>query len=210
MTGPGPNGAAAPTRRWRRAEMTDTTPTRGFRTRLSHAGRAGKRTHGFVNPPLLRGSTVLAPTVADRRAAGGAARRAGADLRRSAAARRTGRWRMRSPKIEGGTRCHIVCSGLAAVTTPLLACLNAGDHMPDAGPRLWADAKLRLGDAEASRHRDDVLSSGDRRGRHRGADAAEHQGRLYRKPRQPYVRGAGRAGDRPRGACARRPGSARC
>ncbi len=47
--------------------MTD-TPKRGFRTRLSHTGRAGKRVHGFVNPPLQRGSTVLYPTVAERRA----------------------------------------------------------------------------------------------------------------------------------------------
>jgi cysteine-S-conjugate beta-lyase len=47
--------------------MTDTAK-RGFRTKLSHAGRAGKHTYGFVNPPLLRGSTVLVPTVADRRA----------------------------------------------------------------------------------------------------------------------------------------------
>ena len=47
--------------------MTDTSK-RGFRTRLSHTGRAGKRVHGFVNPPLQRGSTVLYPTVAERRA----------------------------------------------------------------------------------------------------------------------------------------------
>ena len=46
--------------------MTDTSK-RGFRTRLSHTGRAGKHVHGFVNPPLLRGSTVLYPTVAERR-----------------------------------------------------------------------------------------------------------------------------------------------
>ncbi len=31
----------------------------GFATRLSHAGRPGTRVHGFVNPPLVRGSTVL-------------------------------------------------------------------------------------------------------------------------------------------------------
>ena len=31
--------------------------------------------------------------------------------------------------IEGGTRCYIVSTGLAAVTTPLLAWLKAGDHM---------------------------------------------------------------------------------
>ena len=80
-TAPGPNGAAAPTRRWRRSRCMTDTPKRGFRTRLSHTGRAGKRMHGFVNPPLLRGSTVLYPTVADRRATAGEARRARADLR---------------------------------------------------------------------------------------------------------------------------------
>ena len=67
MTGRGPNGAAALIHRWRQAEMEQKT-ARGFRTKLSHAGRAGKRIHGFVNPPLLRGSTVLYPTVAERKA----------------------------------------------------------------------------------------------------------------------------------------------
>ena len=42
--------------------MTDTAK-RGYRTKLSHTGRAGKHVAGFVNPPLLRGSTVLAPTM---------------------------------------------------------------------------------------------------------------------------------------------------
>ena len=46
--------------------MTD--HKRGFRTTLSHVGRATKHEHGFVNPPLLRGSTVLVPTVAERQA----------------------------------------------------------------------------------------------------------------------------------------------
>ena len=41
-----------------------------FRTRLSHAGRAGKRVHGFVNPPLQRGSTVLYPTMEPRKELG--------------------------------------------------------------------------------------------------------------------------------------------
>ena len=39
-----------------------------FRTKLSHLGRRTKHEHGFVNPPLLRGSTVLVPTVAERKA----------------------------------------------------------------------------------------------------------------------------------------------
>jgi cystathionine beta-lyase len=116
--------------------MPDDSPaTRGgqrFATRLSHAGRAGTRTHGFVNPPVHRGSTVLYPSCEARRelgkkrleqaliygVMGGPTHHALEDV---------------IAEIEGGTRCQIVGSGLAAVTTPLLAYLHAGDHclMPD-------------------------------------------------------------------------------
>ena len=40
----------------------------GFATRMSHAGRAGTRVHGFVNPGVHRGSTVLHPNSESRRA----------------------------------------------------------------------------------------------------------------------------------------------
>src|SRR3954451_6008193 len=43
------------------------TKKQGFATRLSHAGRAGTHMHGFVNPPVHRGSTVLFPNCAARR-----------------------------------------------------------------------------------------------------------------------------------------------
>ena len=131
-------------------DHTPIHPRHSFSTRLSHAGRAGTKVHGFVNPPVERGSTVLYPTVADRRAAG---------------AKRLEQFPiygvMGNPthyaledvvaEIEGGTRCQIVSSGLAAVTTPLLAYLEAGDHLllPDNvyGPtRTFADGMLtRLG-----------------------------------------------------------------
>ena len=42
--------------------MDDETPRRGFATRLTHGGRPAVRRHGFVNPPVHRGSTVLAPS----------------------------------------------------------------------------------------------------------------------------------------------------
>jgi cysteine-S-conjugate beta-lyase len=129
----------------------------GFATRLAHLGRAGTKIHGFVNPPLHRGSTVLQPSVAARREAakhrleqaliyglgGGPTHHA---LEDAIAA------------IEGGTRCQIVSSGLAAVTTPLLAYLRAGDHclIPDSvyGPtRAFADTMLtRLGIAVTYYH----------------------------------------------------------
>ena len=100
--------------------MTETSK-RGFRTRLSHTGRAGKHTHGFVNPPLLRGSTVLYPTVAERRAM--AARRGERVLTYGLGGSET-HWALEDviAEVEGGTRCAIVSSGLAAVTTPLLVC----------------------------------------------------------------------------------------
>jgi len=122
----------------------------GFSTRMSHAGRAGTRVHGFVNPPVMRGSTVLYPSCADRKAA--AAKRFDQALTYGTQG---------GPnhhaledvicEIEGGSRCQIVSTGLAAVTVPLLAFLKTGEHMlmPDSvyGPaRAFADGMLaRLG-----------------------------------------------------------------
>ncbi|MBX6746978.1 MAG: cystathionine beta-lyase [Acetobacteraceae bacterium] len=106
--------------------------TQGFATRMSHAGRAGTRVHGFVNPAVHRGSTVLYPNCEARREAakhrfeqfmtygtqGGPTHYALEDV---------------IAEIEGGTRCLIVGTGLAAVAVPLMAYLKAGDHclVPD-------------------------------------------------------------------------------
>jgi cystathionine beta-lyase len=126
--------------------MTDTAK-RGYRTKLSHTGRAGKHVAGFVNPPLLRGSTVLAPTMKDRLAL--QKLRGERALTYGLGGSRT-HWALEDviAEVEGGTRCAIVCSGLAAVTTPLLAFLKAGDHclIPDSvyGPtRAFASTMLR-------------------------------------------------------------------
>jgi cystathionine beta-lyase len=116
-------------------------------TRLSHAGRAGTHVHGFVNPPVHRGSTVLYASMADRRAAG--AHRLEQKLIYGVMGTPT-HWPLEDviADIEGGTHCQIVSSGLAAVTTPLLAYLKAGDHllMPDSvyGPaRSFCDGILK-------------------------------------------------------------------
>ena len=117
-----------------------------FATRLSHAGRKGTKIRGFVNPPVFRGSTMLHVDCADRIA--------GVDrLAQSAAYGVMGNATHHAledviAEIEGGTRCQIVSSGLAAVTTPLLAYLKSGEHclMPDSvyGPaRAFADGMLR-------------------------------------------------------------------
>ena len=117
-----------------------------FATRLSHAGRRGTKIRGFVNPPLLRGSTMLHTDCADR--IDGGTRR----LEQSESYGVMGNATHHAledviAEIEGGTRCQIVSSGLAAVTTPLLTYLKAGDHclMPDSvyGPaRGFADGML--------------------------------------------------------------------
>jgi cystathionine beta-lyase len=119
----------------------------GLATRLSHAGRAGTKVHGFVNPPLHRGSTVLYENMEQRRAymrrrfdqaltygiQGSATHHALEDV---------------IAGIEGGTRCQIFPSGLAAITGPLLGYLSTGDHMlvPDSvyGPvRSFCDTMAR-------------------------------------------------------------------
>jgi cystathionine beta-lyase len=114
-------------------DVTDKTPEKlGFATRLTHAGRPGVRTHGFVNPPVHRGSTVLQTSVQARQdnakrrfervmtygTQGGPTHHALEDV---------------VAGIEGGTHCTIVGTGLAACAVPLLAFLKAGDHclIPD-------------------------------------------------------------------------------
>jgi cystathionine beta-lyase len=112
--------------------MNPSNKKMGFYTRLSHLGRAGTNVRGFVNPPVYRGSTMLYPRMADRIAA------AGERLEQKAHYGTGGgptHWPLENviADIEGGTRCQIVSTGLAAVTVPLLAYLKAGDHvlMPD-------------------------------------------------------------------------------
>ena len=122
----------------------------GFMTRLSHAGRAGTHVYGFVNPPVMRGSTVLAESVAAKRAHG--ERKLEQHMSYGTDGGPT-HWALENAvaEIEGGTRCQIVSTGLAAITLPLLAYLSAGQHalLPDSiyGPgRRFADTMLnRMG-----------------------------------------------------------------
>ncbi len=138
--------------------VTDETP-HGLATRLSHAGRAGTKVHGFVNPPLHRGSTVLYEDMAQRRAhmrrrfdqaltygtQGSATHHALEDV---------------IAEVEGGTRCQVFSTGLAACTTPLLGYLSAGEHclMPDSvyGPvRTFCDSMLKRLGVETTYYRAD-------------------------------------------------------
>lgn len=113
--------------------MTDLTPPARhpelhFESRLSHTARASKRSHSFINPPVERGSTVLYPDMEARAEAG--KHRLDQHLIYGVMGGPT-QWALEAmvAEIEGGTHSQIVCSGLAAVTTPLLAYLKAGEHM---------------------------------------------------------------------------------
>jgi cystathionine beta-lyase len=112
-------------------DRNDTRPrakAQHFATRLTQMGRAGSRVHGFVNPPLVRGSTVLHPHLEHRRTEG--SRRYDQALVYGTHGTPT-HFALENAiaEIEGGTRCQIVSSGLSAITTPLLAFLKTGEHV---------------------------------------------------------------------------------
>lgn len=117
----------------------------GSNTRLAHCGNDPRDYFGFVNPPVVHASTVLFPdaaTMAARAQKYTYARRATPTSDALATAMN---------ELEGSAGTIIVPSGLAAVTTPLLAFLSAGDHVliVDSvyGPtRIFANSMLkRLG-----------------------------------------------------------------
>jgi cystathionine beta-lyase len=118
-----------------------------FGTSLVQGGRAGTKTYGFVNPKLVRGSTVLWPDVATK-AEQGKRRLEQVELYGLYGTETHFALENMVAGIEGGTHCQIVGSGLAAVTVPLLAYLKSGDHvlMPDSvyGPtRTFCNVMLR-------------------------------------------------------------------
>jgi len=99
-------------------------------TKLVTAGRHPEENFGIVNPPVYHASTVLARTLAELDEKMDARKRG---------ERRVFYGRYGTPttfsledvvaQVEGGYRCMIYPSGLAAISAALLAFLKAGDHM---------------------------------------------------------------------------------
>jgi len=95
----------------------------GPNTILATAGRHPFEYHGFVNPPVYHGSTVLYPTADDLFAH---------RSRYSYGRRGTPTTEALSDAIttlEGGAGTVLVPSGLAAITTAILSVAGAGDHI---------------------------------------------------------------------------------
>ncbi len=121
--------------------------SKGINTVLAHAGYNPLDYHGFINPPVVRASTVLFPNTAvmsDRSSKyvygthGTPTSDALADL---------------LSELEGAEGTILLPSGLAAVTIPMLAFAKSGDHVlvVDScyGPtRRFCDSMLRDLDIE--------------------------------------------------------------
>ncbi len=96
-------------------------------TTIVTAGRHPDDNHGIVNPPVYHASTILYPTVA---ALEEAARTPFDGVRYGRRGTPTTfALEEAMTALEGGYRSIAMPSGLSAVTTSLLAFLNAGDHL---------------------------------------------------------------------------------
>ncbi len=92
-------------------------------TEVVHSGRNPGQQHGFVNPPVYRGSTVLYPTVESLNA-----KTQPYSYGRRGTPTVTALEDALS-KLEGGAKTKLTSSGYQAVTTALLAFVEAGDHI---------------------------------------------------------------------------------
>lgn len=93
-------------------------------TTLAHAGRQGKSVYGAVNPPLVRGSTMLFPTVASMHAAEGTRTTYGRHGTETTLALERALC-----DLEGAADCLLTSCGVSAITLTLLALLKPGDHL---------------------------------------------------------------------------------
>jgi len=104
---------------------SDKKPKRPLRpaTQVVHSGRDPRACHGFVNPPVYRGSTVLFPTVEklwkrDQEYTYGRTSTPTVKALEEAIA-----------QVEGGEATVLTASGYQAVSTAIFAFVGTGDHI---------------------------------------------------------------------------------
>lgn len=92
-------------------------------TQVVHSGRDPQACHGFVNPPVYRGSTVLFPTMEKlwKRDQAYTYGRAGTPTVRAL--------EEAIAEVEGGTATALTASGYQAVSTAIFAFVESGDHI---------------------------------------------------------------------------------
>jgi cystathionine beta-lyase len=96
-------------------------------TVLAHVGSDPFANHGIVNPPVYHASTILYPTLAALEEAERTPYEGTRYGRRGTPT--TFALQDAVAALEGGYRCVALSSGLAAITTALLAFLASGDHL---------------------------------------------------------------------------------
>lgn len=94
----------------------------GQNTRLAHIGNDPRAYHGFVNPPVVKGSTVLFPN------AEAMEKRSQPYTYGTRATPTTDALCAAFDQLEGSAGTILVPSGLAAISIPFLAYLSSGDH----------------------------------------------------------------------------------
>ena len=104
-------------------DVTTNDKSHGINTRLAHMGNDPRDFFGFVNPPVVRASTVLFPN-ADRME-----RRDQQYTYGTKGTPTTDALAAAIDELEGSAGTILVPSGLAAVSIPLLGFLSAGDHV---------------------------------------------------------------------------------
>lgn len=92
-------------------------------TEVVHVGRKPFEQHGFVNTPVYRGSTVLYPTLEALKT------RTQAYTYGRRATPTTHALEEAIAHLEGGAATILTSSGLAAISTAILAFVNSGDHI---------------------------------------------------------------------------------
>lgn len=107
--------------------MTKSTPDSragmGARTRLVHAGRAPFDNHGFVNTPIVRGSTVLYPNTEELYA------RRQRFIYGTKGTPTTESLESAWTEISGAAGTVLAPSGLAAIALAMMTATKAGDHI---------------------------------------------------------------------------------
>ena len=98
-------------------------------TLLAHLGRHPEAQNGAVNPPVYHASTILSANMAEWEAKRDPSTRF--DIVRYGLLGTPTTFALEEAvaAIEGGYRAMLTSSGLAAITTPLQACLKCGDHV---------------------------------------------------------------------------------
>ena len=98
-------------------------------TLCAHLGRGQHPKSGFVNPPSVRGSTYLYPTINSFRAAAGINMKPEGVGYGRYGSQTTRELEMAIAALDGAYGAMVTPSGFSAISTAILGCVSSGDHV---------------------------------------------------------------------------------